>query len=627
MRKHAGSWMIKVILGAIVVTFVFWGGYQFTSQRLSRIANVNGDWITIDEFETTYRQLLNQVRQAYGNSLNEELLEALGLRKQALDQLIDQALMLQEAEGLYLKVSDEELIQSVHGMTVFQTGGQFDANRFRYVLNQINLTQEAFQDSQRDALLIQKLRNFIIGSVKVSEQEMMEWYNWNDAQVSINYALVEPSRFTDFEPSDEQLAEYFEQHRDSYKTDPMVKVRYLAFKPENYTSGVAVSDEEIQEYYENNPEQFNNPKTVEARHILIPVDREASDETVAQARAKIEEVLKLARSGQDFAELAKQYSEGPSKDKGGYLGKFQKEAMVKPFSDKAFSMKAGEISDPVRTRFGWHIIKVESIDPESTTSLEGAKDEIQQKLTETKSKRLAQEAADEASDASFEGDDIDTIATQHELSIVETERFTQKGPLKGIKNPGRFAQVAFSLSENEVSDLQEFGDGYYLMELVEKVPSKNLELETVRAKVKKDWIKAEQLEMARASAGNLLNDLKDGMEFDEAAQKYSVVFKQTDLFKRNASIPDIGYEPEISQVAFELTDRNKYPAEAVESQKGFYVLVFKDRKAPPADKFESQKADIKQRLLQQKRVRTFSAWLEDTKSKAEISIVDEFQDS
>jgi peptidyl-prolyl cis-trans isomerase D len=626
MRKHAGSWMIKVVLGAIVVTFVFWGGYQFTSQRLSRIANVNGAWITIDEFEATYKQLLNQVRQAYGNNLNEEILQTLGLRKQALDQLIDQVLMLQEAEGINLKVTDEELAQAVRGMSVFQTAGIFDPGRYRNVLAQVNLTPEAFQASQRDALLIQKLRVFITGSVKVSDQEMLEWYNWNNAEVSIDYALVEAMQFTDIEPTEELLTAYYEQNRDSYNTDPMVKVRYLAFKPEAYTSGVNISEDEIKDYYETNLEQFKNPKTVEARHILIEVAQKASDEKIAEAKTRIENVLKLAKDGQDFAELAKQYSEGPSKDQGGYLGKFQKDAMVKPFADKAFSMKAGEISDPVRTSYGWHIIKVESINPAGTTAFDDAKVQIQKKLLDDKTKRLAQEAADAAFDAAFEGDDLDTIATQNDLSVLETERFSQKGPAKGIKNPGQFAQVAFNLAENEVSDLQDFGDGYYLMEVVEKIPSKILEFETVSGKVRKDWVKEEQKEMARASANDLLNDLREGLTFDEAAKKYSVELKHTDFFKRSVSIPDIGYEPEISQVAFELSDDNKFPAEAVESQKGYYVLSFRGRKTPPADQFESQKAEIKQRLLQQKRIRTFSAWLEDTKSKAEISIVDEFQE-
>lgn len=627
MRKHAGSWMIKVVLGAIVVTFIFWGGYQFTSQRLSRIARVNGDWITVDEYRATYNQLLGQVRQTFGANLNDELLQSLGLRKRAMDQLIDQVLMLQKAEELSLRVTDEELAQSIRSMAAFQSAGRFDAGRYRAVLKQNNLTPETFQASQRDAMLLQKLQTIVTGSVKVSDQEALEWYRWDNAEVSINYVLIEAKQFTNLEPSDDELAAFFEKNKDAYKTDPRVKVRYLVFKPQDYQSRVNISEAEIQDYYETYEEQFKTPQKVEARHILINVAPDAGDEDVAQAKTKIEAVLKLAREGQDFAELAKQYSEGPTKDKGGYLGKFERDSMVKPFADKAFSMKAGEISDPVRTRFGWHIIKVESVTPASTTSFDDARDKIQKTLLDEKSKMFAQDDAEAAYDASYAGDDLDTIAAQRNLSVFETDHFTQEGPVKGIQNSSQFASVAFNLADNEISDIQDFGDGYYLLEVIDKIPSTIPEFDTVKEKVKSEWIKEEQNELARASANELLNDLKNGQSFDDVARKFELEPKHTAFFKRSASIQDIGYEPDINQVAFELSEANPLPAEAIGSQKGYYVISFRERKAPPADQFDSQKAQIKQRLLQQKQFRTFDAWLLDTKSKAEISIEDEFQES
>jgi peptidyl-prolyl cis-trans isomerase D len=165
------------------------------------------------------------------------------------------------------------------------------------------------------------------------------------------------------------------------------------------------------------------------------------------------------------------------------------------------------------------------------------------------------------------------------------------------------------------------------MEVIDKIPSNIPEFDTVKEKVKKDWIKAEQNELARASANDLLGDLKNGMVFDEAADKFGLRPQHTEFFKRNASIPDIGYESKINQVAFGLSEDNPLPAEAIGSQKGFYVIRYRDRKAPAADQFDSQKAQIKQRLLQQKRFRTFEAWLLDTKSKAEIFIEDKFQES
>lgn len=627
MRKHAGSWMIKVVLGAIVVTFVFWGGYQFTSQRLSRIASVNDQWITIEDYKNTYNQLLNQVRQTFGNNLTDDLLQSLGLRKRALDQLIDQALMLQAAEKFNLTVTDDELIQAIKSMTVFHTGGGFDESRYQLLLTQNKLTRPEFEAMQRESLQLQKLRQLITGTVKVSDPEALEWYKWNNAEVSIDYVLVETKRYTDIEPADGDLENYFEENKASYKTEPTVKVRYLVFKPEAYRSLVQISDDEILDYYETNPEQFKSPKTVEARHILIKVDPDADDDTVADARERIAGILKKAREGQDFAELAKQYSEGPTKEKGGYLGEIQKDSMVKPFADKAFSMAAGEISEPVRTRFGWHLIKVEKVNPASTTAYDDARDEIQKKLTNEKSKTLALEDAETASDAVYEGHDLDSIATQRNLAIQETDHFSQRNPAKGVKNGSRFAAVAFELPENEISDIQDFGDGYYLLEVVDKIPGEIPEFAGVKDKVRKDWVRQEQDAMAKADANNFLTELKSGTSFAEVAQKIGLEPKQTEFFKRDGSIPDIGNEPEISQVAFKLSEANRFADEAIGSQKGYYAISLRDRKSAPTDQFEAQKAEIKQRLLQQKQFRTFDAWLLDTKSNAEITIVEEFQES
>ena len=627
MRKHAGSWMIKVILGAVVLTFIFWGGYQFTSRRLSRIASVNDQWITIDEYKSTYNQLLNQVRQTFGNNLTDDLLQSLGLRKRALDQLIDNAVMLQAAEKLDLTISDDELVQAIKSMPVFQTNGVFDESRYQLLLTQNNLTRSKFESMQREALQLQKLRQLITGAVKVSDLEALEWYKWNNAEVSIDYVLVEPKRYTDIEPADGDLENYFEENKATYKTAPTVKVRYLVFKPEAYRSHVHTSDGEIRDYYENHLEQFKKPKTVEARHILIKVGQDADEATVAAAKKRIEDILKKARAGQDFAELAKQYSEGPTKDKGGYLGEFQKDSMVKPFADKAFSMAPGEISEPVRTRFGWHLIKVEKVNEAGTTPYEDAKDEIRKKLTDEKAKELAREDAEAASDDVYEGDDLDSIAAQHNLTVQETDHFSQRNPAKGIKNAAQFARAAFELPDNEISDILEFGDGFYLIEVVDKIPGEIPDFASVKDKVRKDWVKQQRDEMARAEANNFLMELKNGASFDELARRLGLEPKHTDFFKRDESIPDIGNEPEISQVAFKLSNAKKFADEAIGSQKGYYAIGLRDRKAAHTDQFDAHKAEIKKRLLQQKQFRTFDAWLLDTKSNAKITIAEEFRES
>jgi peptidyl-prolyl cis-trans isomerase D len=401
-------------------------------------------------------------------------------------------------------------------------------------------------------------------------------------------------------------------------------VRYLAFKPEAYLSQVKLAEDELRDYYETNIENFKSPKTVEARHILIKVAQDADADRVAAAKAQIEDILKMAREGQDFAELAKKHSEGPTRDKGGYLGTFSKESMVKPFSDKAFSMSAGEISEPVRTRFGWHIIKVEAVNAARTKSYDEAKGEIQTKLQDDYSRALAYEDAETAYDESYEGDTLDTIAEQRNVEVLETDFFTRKGPQKGITNRDQFATFAFGLPENEISDIQDFGDGYYLLQVTQKIPSQIPEFDAVKEKVKRAWVEREQDELAREEAKTLLADVKNGLTFEDAAKKFGLTPKHTAFFKRNDSIPDIGYEPEISRTAFALSEEEKLPTEAIKGQKGYYVVQFKGRNKPSPDGFEAEKAKLKQGLLQQKKLRTFEAWLSDIRSKADIIIEEKF---
>jgi peptidyl-prolyl cis-trans isomerase D len=621
MRKHAGSWLIKVLLGGVAITFVSWGGYQMTSQRSGRAATVNGETITADDYRRTYKRLIQQVQQRFGNSLNEEMIKTMELPRQAIDQLVNQMLMRQAASELDLKVSDEDLSRSIRSIDAFQTGGVFDPRRYRQVLGNNNLTPEAFELSQKDSLLIDKLTSLVTGSVKVSDDEAYEWYKWNSAMVDLEFVVFEPSRYPDVAVTPEEIQQYFEGHKEAYKTEPQIKVRYLKFDPQDYVAKVEISDNEITEYYGEHPDEFQNPKTVEARHILIKVEQNAPEEEAAAAKAKIENILKEARGGQDFAELAKQYSEGPSKTKGGHLGSFRREAMVKPFSDKAFAMQAGEISDPVRTRFGWHIIKVEKVNEATATSLDDARDNIRKKLADENAKLLAYDGAELIFDATYEGDRLETVAADHQVAVHTTDFFERRGgPAKGIKNKSAFATAAFELPEGEISEIQDFGDGYYLLEIIEKRPAQIPELRTVEKKVSADLVEEKKGQNAKKDAEALLEAVKDGADMAEASGEFDLKVQSTGFFKRNDSIPNIGYDRTIASTAFELTEQNNLAPEILDGPKGYYVIRFKQRQAPSTADFDKEKEDTKNRLLQQKRFKAFQGWLDQLKNSSEIVI-------
>jgi len=618
MRKHATSWLIKILLGAIVVVFVFWGVGSFRSRKASFIASVNGDIIGAEEYNTAYNALLEQMRQNFGNNLNEEMVKMLRLDHQALDQLIDQTLMIQETAKLKLRVTDEEVIDSITGLAAFQANGQFDRRLYQRILEFNRLTPEGFEKMQRNMLLTGKLRAYVGSNVQVAEGEANAYYQWQNASVDIEYVMFNPETYKDVTSSDEDVQAFFEKNKTTYKTDPAVNVQYIRFNPEQYKEAAIVTEDEIQDYYTTNTREFDKPKTVEARHILIKVAQDAAEEDVELARVRAVEILDKYKAGTPFAELATQFSEGPSKNNGGYLGAFKKEDMLAPFAEKAFSMAAGDVSEPVKTRFGWHLILVEKVNEASTQSLEEARNEIQTKLVNDKASILAYDTAASFYDQTLEGDDLANITKETDLTVKKTGLFSRQGKLlQGIADRSKFIATAFELGLDQISEIQDFSDGYYLMQVIETVPGKIPELEAVKEEVVADLKKETQQEMAEKEAETLLEALKTDPQGDTAT---TAVFTATGYFKRNESIPEIGYENEILSAAFMLSEEKPLPEKVFKGTKGTYVIRLKNRKLPDAEGFDKEREQIKETLLAQKQSRTFVAWLKQIRDNSEITI-------
>ncbi|OQX24800.1 MAG: hypothetical protein BWK80_18990 [Desulfobacteraceae bacterium IS3] len=622
MRDYATSWLIKIILGAIIVVFVFWGIGNFKESKENQIAVVNDDLISGEEYRDAYNRLVERYRQ-FGAELNEEMVKR--LEKQAIDNLIDQKLLLQEAQHLNLRVSEDELAAAIMKTEVFQIEGKFSKGHYERVLNANRLSTKEFEIEQRKSMLTDKVRSYVMNSIKISDEEAFEWYKWNDASVRIAYTLLSSEKYQNIEVSDEDVKKFFEARKDAYKTEPEVKVQYLRFGTEECKTKVSLTDEEIKEYFEANPEEFKKEKTVGARHILLKLDKNSSDEVVEEKRKKALEIIKTASEGKDFGELAKQYSEDEgSKPNGGDLGEFDRKMMVKPFSDKAFSMKAGEISEPVKSQFGWHVIKVEKVNEEKTLSFEESKETIKNKLTEEKAKNIAYDEAEAVSGAAFEGDDLAKIASSRSLKIITTDSFSKKKGPKEVKNPVKFSTEAFKLSLKEISEIQDFGDGYYILQVIEQVPEKMSEYKEVAEKAKKDLLKEKQEEKAGKEAEEFLAVLKKGENMETECQKRGLEIKTSEFFKRNDSIPDIGYEREIVQAAFSLSEDKKFSEKPLKARKGYYIISFKERKTPEPEEFEKEKEKTKERLLQQKKFKTLEKWMAALKNKSQISILADF---
>jgi peptidyl-prolyl cis-trans isomerase D len=618
MRKNAGSWVIKAILIAIVIVFIFWGVGSFRQQQGGRVALVNGQTITYDEYLKTYSSMVENLKLRFGEGLNDDMIKMLNVKQEALNQLINNQLLLEEALRLKFDVSKEELAEAIRGIEVFHTNGSFDSRLYQRVLNHYQRSPEQFESLQKESMLIDQLKKFVYGGVKVSDQEALEWYQWNHTAVKIDYALFEPDRYKGIQPTEDEINRYFGEHKTAYKTDPQVKVRYVVINSDAFKQKASFKDEEVAEYFEDNSEEFIVPKTVEARHILIRLPEEAVAEVVEEKRKKAIEIMKMAKSGKDFSELAKTYSEGPDKTNGGYLGTFKFGDMILPFSDRAFSMKAGEISEPVRTQFGWHIIKVEKVNEETRKTFSEVEKDIRRKLAEKYADQAAYAEAESVYNESLDVNDLSQIAEKKKLKLTTSDFFSKTGPATGIAQPAKFASTAFNLEMMEISDVLSLDGNYYIIQLIDKMEEKIPELKDVTEKVKNDVIQNKQREAAEKEAKELLERLKKQPVDHE--KKTEAQFHTTGFFKRFDPIPDVGNEKGVIDAAFKLSKSNPYPENIVKGSKGDYVICLKDRKIPDPAGFKNEKTEIEKKLLEQKRSNAFNALVTQLRQKGEISI-------
>ncbi|MBU1182692.1 MAG: SurA N-terminal domain-containing protein [Proteobacteria bacterium] len=626
MRKNAGSWIIKGLLGIIVVVFVFWGVGSFRAQRGNRVALVNGEVITGHEYQEAYNNLVEQVRAQFGKSLDENMLKTLDLKKKALDRLIERKIVVKEAEKLKFRITNDELTQAIVNIKAFQSDGVFNKKAYERALSQNRMTPEVFEASIKESMLIERIMSFVTGGVRISEKEALEWFKWKGASVNVNYADFNPERFTGINPTGEDLKAFFDRNKEAYKTEDKIKISYLIFEPGSYASKATVEEKDINEFYETNIDKFKRPKTVEARHILLKVEEGESPEVVEEKRVKAVNILKMIKEGRPFEDLAKEYSDCPSRSQGGYLGAFQKKDMVEPFAGTAFSLKPGEISEPVLTKFGWHIIKTEKVNEEKVFSLQETRGAILKKISEDKAKNFAYDEAEAVYNDALQMKDLTKAAEKYGLTIKSTDFFSRNeaSRITGIDNPALITSEAFEMPEKEISDVKESGSGYAIIQVVGKMAAKTPELKDVNEVVKADLVKEKQNEKAEKEAGALLAALKNGGDMTRESARYGLSVSETGFFKRNENIPNIGQEPQITEAAFTLSKERLFPESVVRGTKGYYVIRFKEKKDPPAEGFDNEKDNIRKALLEQKKIKTFDAWLAQAKSRSKIEVDKEF---
>lgn len=619
LRENTGNWIIKIFLGIIVIVFVFLGVGSFGSKRNDSVATINDKPITIKEYQHAYKALIDQMRARFGKDLNEDILKTLNVKQQALEALIEQKLLLAEADRLKIVVSEKELSESLLSVQEFLLDGRFNMAQYKKVLGRNSLNPEIYEQLQIEALRQQKVRNLILNAVNISTLEAKNWYRFQQTKTALYYVVIDPASYKDVKVTDKDIQKYYDENKAKYQSEEKVKAAYLKFSPEDHKDKVRVTDAQIKDYYEQYADEFKTPEKIEARHILVKVAQDAEDKDINDALKKANQIYEKAVSGEDFEMLAKTYSEGPSKATGGYLGTFEKAAMVKPFSDTAFSMKAGEISAPVRTMFGWHIIKVEQKIAAETTSLKKASETIRKKLENQERQSIAYYEAGDAFDAVIDGDDLDQVALIAGKSISTTEAFSKTGESLNIDDPTGFAKAAFDLSVGNISDVVQFGQSFYIIKLVERKEPEVHALERIKDKVRKDVALNLQRKTAKINAEKFLSHaLKSNSIFD-VAKENDLQLQSTQLVTRNSQIDGIPNSFDVVKAGFTLDEDHLVYPKLIETSSGYVIIQFKERQLPTEDQINDNISDVKNELNRRKRSQNYRAWVSELKSKYKIT--------
>ena len=619
LRENTGNWVIKIFLGIIVVVFVFLGVGSFGSKRNDSIATINDEPITIKEFQQEYKLIVDQMRSRFGKNLNDDILKALNVKQQALDSLIERKLILAQADKLEIIVTEKELQESLFSIKAFQKDGIFNLDQYKKVLSLNSLNPEIFEYNQLNSMRQQKVKDLVLSTVNVSDLEARDWYVFKNTKIAVDYLVFDPDDYSDIRPDEEQIKSFYAENKDRYKSEPKLNAVYLKFSPEDYKDKIMVTDARIKDFYEQNQEQFKIPQKVEARHILIKVAQDAEEEKVNEALKRAQDIFDMAQKGQDFEELAKQYSEGPTKDNGGYLGVFEKQSMVKPFADKAFSMKAGDISEPVKTMFGWHIIKVVAKFDASVQTMAMASETIKKELEQQEMQNLAYYKAGEAFDAVIDGDDFEQVALIVNKKLVTTKDFDINGKGLEIEDNTGFATAAFSLALDAISDVKEIGGSYYLIKVVKKIEPALQAFDLVKDKVLSELTQKLQIEKAKEDAQLIVSKTSDEKTLEKLAKDNLLTLKSTELFTRNSRVEEVGNSPEFVQASFLLNENNKIHPEIIEVSSKYYVVGFKEKKIPEESEIIENIKTIKDEITWNKQSQYYQAWINELKSHSKIN--------
>lgn len=627
MRKHAKSWFIKVLLGTVIVVFIFFYGFNLRQRAASLIAQVNGVKIGLREFQAQYQRLL-QAQQDRRSELTREQLRA--LKEATLDHLIDQVLLLGQAQRWNLSVAEAELKDYIRQNPVFQQDGQFSSARYKQFLRFQGQAEEDFLQDLRRYLLLQKTEELIRDSAKVTDEEVASLYHLFNERISLQYVSLAPEQFgKEITLKPDEVKVYFKEHVADYRLPETIQVEFLSFDIEAYMSEMRVSEREIEERYRATEDRWKVSKQVLARQILLRTTEEEDPKARMKVFQKAESLLERLHEGEDFEKLAKEYSQDPKTASKGGLLEWKRPGELPEALDKVLfeDMTPGELSDrPIKSSEGFHILKLEEVRSERIRPLEEVKDTLEQELKREKARHKASDLADRAYLAIFQGATFQEASESFQVPLEKTPPFSESGPVEGLKVGSVFREAAFALKDKEdFSEVVEDNGRYYIIQRLESWPSRDPELSDVEDRVRKDLKRHKAMEFARREAQEAIKQIQEGKEtLSEIGKKRG--WKVLTSPPTGRLFPVGGLPGELLQKAFSLRESQTLVPEPYVYGDRVIVAEIKERIPPDPKGLEDDRGLYRSILLRERRNAFYLDWLEMLRDSSEIHTYKTFQE-
>lgn len=618
-RQHSRlKWvlvLVIIVLGAgMVVSFIPGLGDMNSVSISSDVARVGNQTVSATEFQTAYSNYLRSMQQR--QQLSPEVLKAFGFDRQILDALIGQKVIMAEARRLGLEVTEDELAQRILTNPNFQAGGTFiGRDRYQALLLQNNLTMESFENLLRDELVVGKVQSFITAGVSVSDKEAETEYRSRNEKATLSYFVLDPATLESKVGtlSDQDLRTYYETNKARYNVPEKRKSKYAFIDKVKYRTELTATDDELRTYYAEHSEEYRLPEEVTAQHILFKTEGK-TPEQVETIRKKATDVLERAKKGEDFAKLAKEFSEDTSASRGGNLGTFGRGQMVPEFEQAAFTLGAGAISDLVTTQFGFHIIKVNQRQDARVRPFDEIKEAIRPVVLFEKAREKAKGIAEAIALDVVTTKDLNASAAKQQIAVKETGLIEQNATIPELGSATEYQTKVFSMTQDQFGTAIEVQNGYAVPQVMQIEPAHPASFEEARSRVLSDAKADKAREMVVENTNKLREQVEAGKtDLNALAQSVGAEVKTSAKLARGASLPEYGSLAERDQDIFTMP-LNKAGLPATFSGK---TLVFAVKSRDDINPEEMKKAlpELRENMLPEKKQRYFAAYIDELQKK------------